>query len=100
KVFRLSISPPNLASADVTCWTGGTAFRASPSNDFPPSELPDTVVEVDEMYQNAGEKGRRHPDPDDPPRRRALQLNAHGTFENDRPPVFGAIGRESGDVVV
>jgi len=30
--------------------------------------LPDTVTEVDEMYQNAGEKGVKHSDPNDPPR--------------------------------
>ena len=50
------------------------------------------------MYQNAGEKGRRHPDPADPPRRRALKFNGHGTFDNDRPPILGVIGRESGKV--
>jgi hypothetical protein len=44
-------------------------------------------VEADEMYQHAGEKGRPHRDPDDPPRRRALRLNGHGTFDNDRPLV-------------
>ena len=32
--------------------------------------LDDPVVEADEMYQNAGEKGVPHRDPDDPPRRR------------------------------
>src|SRR5262249_51404887 len=60
----------------------------------------DAVVEVDALYQNAGEKGRRHPDPGDPPRRRAHPFHGHGTFENDRPPVFGALGRESGEAVV
>ena len=50
------------------------------------------------MYQNAGEKGRRHLDPDDPPRRRANKVNGHGTFDNDRPPILGVIGRESGPV--
>ncbi|MCS4157961.1 hypothetical protein [Salinibacter ruber] len=30
--------------------------------------LPDPEVEADEMYQNAGEKGDPHCDPDDPPR--------------------------------
>ncbi|MFO0607727.1 MAG: transposase [Polyangiales bacterium] len=65
---------------------------------FPPSALPDRVVEADEMYQNAGEKGRRHPDPADPPRRRANKFNGHGTFDNDRPPILGVIGRESGEV--
>lgn len=33
--------------------------------------LADPVTETDECYQNAGEKGIKHPDPDDPPRRRA-----------------------------
>ena len=50
------------------------------------------------MYQNAGEKGRRHPEPEDPPRRRGNKFNGHGTFDNDRPPILGVIGRESGQV--
>jgi len=54
------------------------------------------VVEADEMYQNAGEKGRTHADPDDPPRRRANKMKGHGTWDNDRPPVAGVVGRESG----
>lgn len=58
--------------------------------------LPDDVVEADEMYQNAGEKGILHPDPDDPPRRRANKARGHETWENDRPPILGVIGRESG----
>lgn len=50
------------------------------------------------MFQNAGEKGILHPNPDDPPRRRANKRRGHGTFENDRPPVVGVVGRESGEV--
>ena len=34
-------------------------------------KLPDSETESDEMYQNSGEKGILHPDPNDPPRRRA-----------------------------
>jgi hypothetical protein len=34
-------------------------------------KLPDSETESDEMYQNSGEKGLLHADPDDPPRRRA-----------------------------
>jgi transposase-like protein len=60
--------------------------------------LGDDVVEADEMYQNAGEKGIEHPDPDDPPRRRANARRGHGTFANDRPPVAGMVGRESGEI--
>jgi len=60
--------------------------------------LGDPVAEADEMYQNAGEKGIPHDDPDDPPRRRANSRRGHGTFANDRPPVAGMVGRESGEV--
>ncbi len=60
--------------------------------------LEDAHVEADEMYQNAGEKGVPHEDPEDPPRRRANQIKGHGTMENDRPPVVGIVGRESGKV--
>jgi transposase-like protein len=56
------------------------------------------VVEADEMDQNAGEKGVPHEDPEDPPRRRANQVRGHGTRDNDRPPVLGVVGRESGQV--
>jgi transposase len=60
--------------------------------------LKDPEVEADEMYQNAGEKGIPHLDPDDPPRRRANKRRGHGTKENDRPPVVGIVGRGSGEV--
>lgn len=60
--------------------------------------LKDAEVEADEMYQNAGEKGVPHLDPDDPPRRRANKRRGHGTMENDRPPVIGIVGRDSGEV--
>jgi transposase len=60
--------------------------------------LEDKVVEADEMYQNAGEKGVPHEDPEDPPRRRANKARGHGTMDNDRPPVIGVVGRESAKV--
>ena len=60
--------------------------------------LGDAVVEADEAYVNAGEKGIPHPDPADPPRRRANRRRGHGTFANDRPPIAGVVGRESGAV--
>jgi hypothetical protein len=64
----------------------------------PREPLTDEVVEADEMYQNAGEKGLLHPDPEDPPRRRANPARGHGTWETDRPPVLGIVGRESGQI--
>ena len=45
-----------------------------------------------------GKKGVRHPHPADPPRRRGNKARGHGTWENDRPPVVGTFGRESGKV--
>ena len=50
------------------------------------------------MYQNAGEKGVKHEDPDDLPRRRANKVKGHGTWDNDRPPIAGVMGRESGEM--
>ena len=41
-----------------------------------------------------GKKGMPHLDPEDPPRRRANKARGHGTWENDRPPVCGVVGRE------
>ena len=69
------------------------AFR---SRHRPP--LDDPVVEADELYQNAGEKGVPHLDPEDPPRRRANRVPGHGSWDNDRPPVCGVVGRESGRI--
>jgi transposase len=43
-------------------------------------------------------KGEEHFDPADPPRCRANKQRGHGTYENDRPPVVGTVGRESGQV--
>ena len=60
--------------------------------------LPDDECEADEMFQNAGEKGDLHPFPDDPPRRRANKKPGGGTFANDRPPIQGCVGRESGEI--
>jgi len=45
-----------------------------------------------------GEKSEPHLDPADPPRRRANKQRGHGTYANDRPPIVGTVGRESGKV--
>lgn len=47
-----------------------------------------------------GKKGIPHPDPEDPPRRRANKQRGHGTFDNDRPPVLGVVSRDSGEIVL
>ena len=45
-----------------------------------------------------GKKGDYHGDRHDPPRPRANKQRGHGTYENDRPPIVGTVGRESGQV--
>ncbi len=45
-----------------------------------------------------GKKGEKHGDPADPPRRRANKQKGHGTYDNDRLPIVGTVGRESGQV--
>jgi transposase len=45
-----------------------------------------------------GKKGESHLEPDDPPRRRVNKCRGHGTYENDRPPIIGTVGRLSGQV--
>lgn len=45
-----------------------------------------------------GKKGQEHFNPDDPPRRRANKQRGRGTYANDRPPILGTVGRESGQV--
>lgn len=45
-----------------------------------------------------GKKGEKHSHPLDPPRRRANNRRGRGTYANDRPPIVGTVGRESGQV--
>ncbi len=45
-----------------------------------------------------GEKGCEHFDPDDPPHRCANKQRGRGTYANDRLPVVGTVGRQSGQV--
>ncbi len=45
-----------------------------------------------------GKKSEAHLNPADPPRRRANKQRGHGTYQNDRPPVVGTVGRASGKV--
>jgi transposase len=47
-------------------------------------------------FRTRGKKGDKHRNPLDPPRRRANKRRGHGTYENDRPPVVGTVGRQSG----
>jgi transposase-like protein len=63
----------------------------------PTDVMTGTAFEADELYQNAGEKSTPHPDPADPPRRRANKRKGHGTYANDRPPIISLISRDMGE---
>lgn len=49
-------------------------------------------------FRTRGKKGDYHPYSEDPPRCRANKQRGHGTYDNDRPPVVGTVGRQSGQV--
>ncbi len=49
-------------------------------------------------FRTQGKKGQKHAFPADPPRRRANNRRGHGTYANDRPPIVGSVGRQSGQV--
>ena len=99
KAFRRSISPTSWASIAPTCSHDDTRYTRWWRRIFSPTTaLSDPVTEADELYQNAGEKGRKHTDPLDPPRRRANQARGHGTWASDRPPIVGIVGRHTGHI--
>ena len=49
-------------------------------------------------FRMRGKKGEEHFEPEDPPRRRANKRRGRGTYANDRPPIVGTVGRQSGQV--
>ena len=64
----------------------------------PETALSDLNTESDKMFQNAEKKGIEHVNPADPPRRHTNKGCGHGTFANNRPPVLGSVGWETGQV--
>jgi transposase len=74
------------------------AIQSQAEDYLPDHPLPDGQVEADETFQTAGEKGVKHPDPDDPPRSRAHSQRGRGNFANDQPPILGAVGRDSAQI--
>src|SRR5258708_30822335 len=49
-------------------------------------------------FRMRGKKGEKHSALTDPPRRRANKQKGHGNYDNDRPPIVGTVGRQSGQV--
>lgn len=74
----------------------GRKLQCSAEQLQPEDALPDAEVETDEMFQSAGEKGDRHLDASDSPCRSGNKRRGHGTYDDDRSPIVGTKGRESG----
>ena len=64
----------------------------------PQPHSPITILKQMKCSRTRGKKGELHPAPDDPPRKRANKQRGHGTYDNDRPPIVGTVGRASGQV--
>ncbi len=75
-------------------------FQDNANETAPMDLMEDKPFESDKVYQNAGKKSDPHLNPLDPPRRRGNAKPGHGTFANDRSPVFPIIRRETGEVRV
>ena len=87
--------PANWAVAAATCSSRGIAYGTAWVR-LPCCPLTEDQFEANEMFQNAGEKGQRYADSEDPPRRRSSRRRGLGTFANDRPPVAGWSGARRG----
>ena len=60
-------------------------------------ELESEDIEVDEMYQSAGEKGKKQEGRE--PRNRGLKLKGRGTYKKNKPPIVAAVER-GGKIVI
>ena len=48
-------------------------------------------IEIDEMYQSAGSKGKKQTNRE--PRKRGLKLRGRGTYDKDKPPIVAVVER-------
>ena len=76
----------------------GAKFKTTPNYCSPRTLYPILKQKAMNCFKMRGKKGDEHFDPLDPPRRRANKRRGRGTYKNDRPPVLGVIGRQSGEV--
>jgi transposase-like protein/IS1 family transposase len=60
-------------------------------------ELSGEDIEVDEMYQSAGSKGKKQTERT--PRKRGLKLCGRGSYDKDKPPIVAAVERNRKAVI-
>jgi transposase len=80
-----------------TSWGYGTASRNTRGYGWTATPWMTPWSKPTRCIRTRGKKGIPHDDAADPPRRRANRRRGHGTFANDRPPIAGVVGRESGE---
>jgi hypothetical protein len=98
---RASPPPPWPANGTATarrCSTSGTDGKSGRSGIETGCHGTTRSGRPTRLSRRRGKKGGPHRDPDDPPRRRAPKGRGHGPGDNDRPPVGGVVGRQSGPV--
>ena len=88
--------PASRAVAVPSCSRSAIASRSWPSRTSTGRHCKTRRSRPTRCPGTRGEKGVPHRDEEDPPRRRANKAVGHGTWDRDRPPVCGAVGRESG----
>src|SRR5512143_3840679 len=76
------------------------SFKGRPNGCSPRTPCLTQRLKVMRCFRMRGKKGTVHPDPLDPPRRRANKRRGRGTYANDRPPIVGVVGRNTGQVRV
>ena len=86
----------NLAYKTVLAWRWHVQANAERCNPKTPS--PTAPLKATNCFRRRAKKGVEHVEPTDPPRCRANKQRGRGTFANDRPPVLGTIGRQTGQV--
>src|SRR5262245_50777551 len=85
------------AATASTCSSCGTGSRSTRGWGWTATRWMTRWPRPTRCTRMRGKKGIPHPDPADPPRRRANRRRGHGTFANDRPPIAGVVGRRSGE---
>ena len=94
--------PPNLRVKSVSVtrryFPSVTPFKPMPKRCNRTRPLPTTRPRRTKCSKTQGKKSEPHPNPSDPPRRRANKRKGRGTYANDRPPIVGTVGRQSGQV--
>ena len=88
----------NWVSVTRRCFRFDTRLKRLPTHCNRSFPLWPTRPKRTKCSKMRGKKSDPHLNPSDPPRRRANKRKGRGTYANDRPPIIGTVGRQSGQV--